>query len=428
MNAIVMKFGGSSVATVDKIKAIAALVKKKRDAGHRLCIVVSAMGKTTDALIAQAKEVAAQPARRELDMLLTVGERTSAALLTMALIELGVDAISFTGSQAGIVTNATHAGARVLEVRPYRVQDELEAGRVVVLAGFQGVSYAKEITTLGRGGSDTTAVAMAAALDASCEIYSDVDGVWTSDPRVVPDTKKLEALTYEEMQELAEAGAKVLNAQAVQFAKAKGIAIFAKMTPSLSVGPGGGAAVAQSGTVVRKDAPPPVGGVRGVAHRAVMHRLRATGIARLPRLLRFLDEHHLPSGQIIAVGDRVEILVPPEDAHGFARAVAQTRDLEDASFIDGDEAGNGDVGVVSLVGQGILQDRRVLAEALTLLSERGMAVEGVTTSSFRISFLLPPGPQVEEAARALHARFVVAQTAADVDAITPASSAARTTP
>ena len=188
---VVMKFGGSSVADIAKIKRVAEHVRTKRDAGDRVCVVVSAMGKTTDALIAQAKEIAKQPARRELDMLLTIGERASAALLTMALVDGGVDAISFTGSQSGIITNATHAGARILEVRPYRVQDELERGRVVVIAGFQGVSYAKEITTLGRGGSDTTAVALAAALDATCEIYSDVDGVWTSDPRVVPNTKKL---------------------------------------------------------------------------------------------------------------------------------------------------------------------------------------------------------------------------------------------
>jgi aspartate kinase len=390
-----MKFGGSSVADTAKIRRVAELVKKKRDGGHRVCVVVSAMGKTTDGLIAQAKEVAKEPARRELDMLLTVGERASAALTTMALLDMGVPALSLTGSQAGIVTNATHAGARVLEVRPYRVQDALDEGKVVVLAGFQGVSYAKEITTLGRGGSDTTAVAMAAALDAACEIYSDVDGVWTSDPRVVPETKKLESLSYEEMQELAEAGAKVLNAQAVQFAKARGIAIYALKTPhDVKAGEH------LTGTVVRKDAPPPVGGVRGVAHRARLHRLVGRGVDQLPAMLAFLDEHHLPSGQIVAGPSGVEILVPPEDAHGFADICAR-------AFPAGAPVhAADDVGAVSLVGQGILDDRRILSEALKLLGEKGIVVTGVTTSSFRITLLMAPGPHVEESARLLHARFV----------------------
>lgn len=391
---VVMKFGGSSVADTQKIRAIAAFVKAKRDAGTRVCLVVSAMGKTTDGLIAQAREVAQEPSRRELDMLLTVGERASAALMTMALHDLGVPAISLTGSQAGIVTSATHAGARVLEVRPYRVQDALDEGKVVVLAGFQGVSYAKEITTLGRGGSDTTAVAMAAALDATCEIYSDVDGVWTSDPRVVPDTRKLTSLSYEEMQELAEAGAKVLNAQAVQFAKAKGIAIYALKTPH------DGALL--SGTVVRKDAPPPAGGVRGVAHRVKLHRLVGAGVGALRDMLAFLDEHHLPSGQIVAASDRAEVLVPPEDAHNFEPLCS--KHLVGASF-----ARAPDVGAVSLVGQGILEDRRILVDALALIEDRGVRVEGVSTSSFRVTFLLAPGPQVEESARLLHARFVPAE-------------------
>lgn len=388
---IVQKYGGSSVADLAKIRQVAQLVKKKRDEGHRVCVVVSAMGKTTDALIAQAKELAKEPARRELDMLLTVGERASAALLSMALIEMGVDAISFTGSQSGIITNTTHAGARILEVRPYRVQDELDRGRVVVIAGFQGVSYAKEITTLGRGGSDTTAVALAAALDASCEIYSDVDGVFTADPRVVPDTKKIESLTHEEMQELAAAGAKVLNAQAVQFAKAKGIAIYALKTND----PG-------TGTVVRKDAPAPVGGVRGVAHRVTLHSLVADDVTRARALLEHLEKHHIPSGQLVGFSREgnvggLQCLVPPEDAHGFDRCCAE--------LPDGVRRGR-DHGAVSLVGQGVLEDRRVVASALALLEGAGIEVRGVSTSSFRVTALVDPA-RVEEAARLLHAKFVV---------------------
>ena len=411
---IVQKYGGSSVADVDKIRAVALLVKARRDQGHRVCVVVSAMGKTTDQLLAMAGQMAKAPPRRELDMLLTTGERASAALMAMALHDVGVDAISFTGSQAGIITNATHAGARVLEVRPYRVQDELDKGTVVVLAGFQGVSYSREITTLGRGGSDTTAVALAAALDADCEIYSDVDGVFTSDPRVVPEATRIEALTHEEMQELAAAGAKVLNAQAVQFAKARGIAIFALQT-GLPNGANG------AGTVIRKDAPPPVGGVRGVAHKNVLHRLVSNDLAQLPAMLDFLATHHLPAGPITANAagtsaleqrfkahdPRVEILVPPEDAHGFARICALHLN-EGARYWDGD-----DVGAVSLVGQGILDDPRILADSLRLLATEGVDVVGVSTSSFRITFLVPADPEgagsVGAVARLLHRRFVKAE-------------------
>ena len=189
-------------------------------AGHDVVVVVSAMGDTTDDLLTLAKQVSPNPDRRELDMLLTAGERIAMALLSIAIRELGGDAISFTGSQSGIITNDRHVDARIIEVRPFRVQDELSRGRIVVVAGYQGVSYRREVTTLGRGGSDTTAVALAAALGAEyCEICSDVDGVYTADPRVVPDARRIGTLSYEETQELAESGAKVLNAQAVEFAK-----------------------------------------------------------------------------------------------------------------------------------------------------------------------------------------------------------------
>jgi aspartate kinase len=393
---IVQKYGGSSVADADKIRAVAQLVKARHDQGYRVVVVVSAMGKTTDSLLQLAAQMARSPPRRELDMLLTTGERASAALLAMALHDVGVDAISFTGSQAGIITNATHAGARVLEVRPYRVQDELDGGRVVVLAGFQGVSYAKEITTLGRGGSDTTAVALAAALDADCEIYSDVDGVYSSDPRVVPEATRIAALTHEEMQELAAAGAKVLNAQAVQFAKAKGIAIFALQTGS----PGTGDGLRPAGTVIRKDAPAPVGGVRGVAHKNVLHRLVSDDAKRLPAMLAFLDKHQLPTGPITAIGNTVEILVPPEDAHGFHRICEQAEGF----------AAGVDVGAVSMVGQGILDDPLVLSECLRVLREAKVDVVGVSTSSFRITLLVPADPRNEgtvgQVARLLHQRFV----------------------
>src|SRR4026209_2723319 len=209
---VVQKYGGSSVADAEKIKLVAQRIARTKAAGKKVVVVVSAMGKTTNQLIEKAKSISPSPSRRELDMLLTCGEREAMSLLTMACTEEGLEAISFTGSQAGILTNDRHSGARIVEVRPFRVEDELDRGKVVIVAGFQGVSYKREITTLGRGGSDTTAVALAAALDAeACEIYSDVDGVLTTDPRVVPGASHLPEIGYAEMQELAEAGAKVLN-------------------------------------------------------------------------------------------------------------------------------------------------------------------------------------------------------------------------
>ena len=233
---VVQKFGGSSVADVAKIRLVAARVKARRDAGAQLVVVVSAMGDTTDELLGLARQIAADPPRRELDMLLTCGERISMALLSMALHELGVPAISFTGSQSGIITDESHAQARIIEVKPHRIEEGLRDGKVVIVAGYQGVSRQREVTTLGRGGSDTTAVALAAALGADCEIYSDVDGIFTADPRVVPSAKKLDAISHDEMQELAAAGAKVLNAQAVEFAREKGIVIHARSTHGTGVG------------------------------------------------------------------------------------------------------------------------------------------------------------------------------------------------
>jgi aspartokinase len=230
---VVQKYGGSSVADVQKMQKVADRIANAKAAGKDVVVVVSAMGDTTDDLLALAKQVCESPARRELDMLLSAGERISMALLSMALNARGVPAVSFTGSQSGIVTNDAHTNARIVEVRPFRVQDELAQGKVVIVAGYQGVSYRRDITTLGRGGSDTTAVALAAALEADCEIYSDVEGVYTADPRVVPGARRLAELSYEEMQELAESGAKVLNAQAVEFAKElkPTVAMFFPMVP-----------------------------------------------------------------------------------------------------------------------------------------------------------------------------------------------------
>ena len=237
---VVMKFGGSSLSGSEKIRQVASIVTKRKNEGINIVVVVSAQGKTTDQLMKAAREISKESYKRELDMLLSAGERVSMALLAMAIRELGNESISFTGSQCGIITNDNHFNARIIDVRPFRVMDELEKGKIVIVAGFQGVSYKREITTLGRGGSDTTAVALAASLDGDCEIYSDVDGVYSGDPRIV-DPHRLVELSYDEMMELSYRGAKVLNQHAIQFAKSKQIAIYAKGTS------GGGE------TVIRKD-------------------------------------------------------------------------------------------------------------------------------------------------------------------------------
>src|ERR1700746_2705420 len=293
MSIVVQKYGGSSVADAGKLRLVADRIMRTKKEGHDVVVVVSAMGDTTDDLLARAKEISPNPDRRELDMLLTTGERISMALLSIAIRELGGDAISFTGSQSGIVTNDRHIDARIIEVRPVRVQDELARGKIVVVAGYQGVSYRREVTTLGRGGSDTTAVAMAAALGADyCEICSDVDGVYTADPRVVPEARRIGALSYEETQELAEAGAKVLNAQAVEFAKDKGIAIYARATSS----PLPGDDPASDGTVVRRDAPRMAGTVVGGGSERDVWLLESNG--PVEPVLRLLDTHGVSGKQL----------------------------------------------------------------------------------------------------------------------------------
>jgi len=278
---VVQKYGGSSVADAERIKRVAQRIANTRRDGKQVCVVVSAMGKTTNQLLERAKEITTAPPRRELDMLLTCGERASMALLSMAVMEQGFEAISFTGSQSGIMTNDRHSGARIIEVRPIRVLDELERGRVVIVAGFQGVSYKREITTLGRGGSDTTAVALAAALGADyCEICSDVDGVYTADPRVVPAATLLDAMTHDEITELAAHGARVLHAECVEFARRSDIALYARATA------GGGA-----GTRIDRIGDPERHGAAGVAGRKNLARVSA---ADLSPIIAAAASHSLP--------------------------------------------------------------------------------------------------------------------------------------
>jgi aspartate kinase len=392
---IVQKYGGSSVADVEKIQKVADRVAATRTSGKDVVVVVSAMGDTTDELLKLARQVCESPARRELDMLLTAGERISMALLSMALNARGVPAVSFTGSQSGIVTNDAHTNARIVEVRPYRVQDELARGKVVIVAGYQGVSYKREVTTLGRGGSDTTAVALAAALDAeACEIYSDVEGVYSADPRVVPEARRLAELSYEEMQELAESGAKVLNAQAVEFAKERGIVIFARSSLG---GPGE--------TVVRKFPPRAPGRVAGVASETGLVVLAANDGSRLGELLELLDRCGASGKQLLSHGaptpaGSASVVVSLENLHDFPRLRREvfSRLPDGIEFRDG-------LGAVSAIGTGINATVENLRRCLAVLDALGIAPRGVSTSSFRISLLVDE-PQVADVVKRLHSELV----------------------
>jgi aspartate kinase len=392
---VVQKYGGSSVADVERIHKVADRVAAAKGAGHDVVVVVSAMGDTTDDLLALAKQVTANPARRELDMLLSAGERISMAVLSMALNARGVPAVSFTGSQSGIVTNDSHTNARIVEVRPFRVQDELARGKVVIVAGYQGVSYKREVTTLGRGGSDTTAVALAAALEATCEIYSDVDGVYTSDPRVVPEARRLAEISYEEMQELAESGAKVLNAQAVEFAKEKGIAIYARATR-------GGAGE----TVIRKSPPRAPGRVVGIASETGIVALSCRGGPdRLAALLQALDERGAPAKQLLFHEDAegtgaFTLVLSLENVHEYPALRDDLRGRLGAAL----RLREG-VGAVSAIGAGINADFANLRRGLHALAELGAPPAGVATSSFRISFLVEER-HLADAVRRLHRELI----------------------
>jgi aspartate kinase len=400
---VVQKYGGSSVADVERLRKVARRVVDTVERGHRLVVVISAMGKTTDELLALARAVAPDPPRRELDMLLTAGERIAAALLSMAIHALGHEAISFTGSQCGIITNDRHSDARIIEVRPYRVQDELERGKVVIIAGFQGVSYRREVTTLGRGGSDTTAVAIAAALGAAyCEICSDVDGVYTADPRVVENPRHLERISYAEMQELALHGARVLCAQAVEFARRAGIVIYARATSGSS---------RETLVVGQRDGRQQAVGVAGLHNVVCVHG--DGGASQLAALVRALEEHH----RTMAIRARLHegqpvLFFSRDNCHDYGELRAK---LERAGgmvwFEEGLEA-------ASVVGEGLGDDPANLRRALALAESLALPLHSVDTSPMRVTLFLRPG-RVDDAVRALHREFVsaAAPSAPPVEAV-----------
>lgn len=394
MSILVQKFGGSSLADLDKLRAVADRVVASKRHGHDLVVVVSAMGRTTDELLAMARDVAGAPSRRELDMLLSVGERISMTLLSMAIHARGHEAISLTGSQCGIITTDSHSNARIMDVRPFRVQDELAKGHIVIVAGYQGTSYRREVTTLGRGGSDTTAVALAAALGAeACEIYSDVDGVFDADPRVVLDAAKLETLTHEEMLEMARSGARVLNEQAVEFARRSGIALYARSTHLPD----------SQGTIVRPD------GFDDRARRAEEGR-PVVAVSQMASGLWISADQSAD-----AVAEAIEHLdVAAADYHdGSLVAYLPTQDLHDADGLRAElEQLGPDVhvasrGLVSAVGQGVGGRLRWSREAGRALHDAGVEPERLFVTLARLSWVVPEA-QVAAAANAVHAALLQA--------------------
>jgi len=396
---VVQKYGGSSVADPEKLKAVARRIIETKEKGYRVAVVVSAMGDTTNRLLGLAKEVVKTPTARELDMLLSVGERISMTLLSMALNEMGHPAKSFTGSQSGIITDTTHSNARIIEVRPQRIREALDAGLIAIVAGFQGVSLEREVTTLGRGGSDTSAVALAAALDAEfLEICSDVDGVLSADPRIVDDAEKIEQLAYEEMQEMAEAGAKVLNSAAVAYAKKAGIAIHSVST----FGGGTGTAVGDFTDDSR------TGLVRGVVYERDI--VFVASKARFPMdeitaAMDYLDGEHVAYKQFdlgIQTGDGYDFtfILPLENLHGYEkiRDELSRRYPDKITFFEGR-------GTVSLIGEGIINDGANLKRAVKTLGDAGIDIHDIHTSRFRISVVIERD-HLNEALGLLHDAFL----------------------
>jgi aspartate kinase len=373
MAVVGQKYGGTSVADIERLQKVADQIVATKALGHDVVVVVSAMGKTTDNLLALAHDAAkgGEVSKRELDMLLSTGERVSMSLLSIAISARGFDAVSFTGSQSGIITNDRHFDARIIEVRPHRIEDELSRGRIVIVAGYQGMSYKREITTLGRGGSDTTAVALAAALGAErCEIYSDVDGVYSSDPRVVPDACHLPELDYSTMQEMAESGAKVLNAQAVEWAKRNKVAIFARRTgDSLRPEPG-------KETRVSDDT--------SAAHRAVVIARSvvsiSAGAAEAARLFEIASEHGLALGDLCISGSAVSCWAPLTNVPSWGEVKRALQRGVPGIVIDEGS------GALSLCGVEIGTQPELLARAIRLLPCPPLAT---FSHPLRLSCLLP---------------------------------------
>jgi aspartate kinase len=400
MGLVVQKYGGTSVGDAERIKRVAERVVAAADSGQRVCVVVSAMNQSTDELLDLAAQVSPTPHARELDMLLTAGERISMALLSMAIINLGREAVSFTGSQAGIVTDTTHGKARIVEVRARRVLEALDAGKIVIVAGFQGVSTEYDVTTLGRGGSDTTAVALAAALRAdACEIFTDVDGVFTADPRIVSEARKLHAVSYEEMLELAAAGARVLMLRSVEYARNYGVLLHVRSSFT-----------GEDGTWIREeDVRMERAIISGVAHDVSESKVTILGVPDVPgvaaRVFRPLADEGVNVDMIVqnvSADGRTDIsfTLPDEDLTRAEPVLEKTAKEVGAEGLETDR----DIAKVSLVGAGMKTHPGVAVDMFDALSEAGINIDIISTSSIRVSCVVRAS-EVERAVRAVHDKF-----------------------
>jgi len=402
-NTIVMKFGGTSVADAERVKSAARRIVAARKEGISVVAVISARGDTTDDLIALAREISPDPPAREMDMLLSTGERISAALLAMAISDLGHDAISLTGSQAGIVTDTSHTRAKIVDIRPARVQEALDAGKVVLVAGFQGVSTDKNVTTLGRGGSDTTAVALAAALGAKvCEIYTDVDGVYTGDPNLTRGARKLQRVSYEEMLEMAATGAKVLMLRSVEFARRYGVTLHVRSSFNDSTGTwilpeeeGMEKAIVSAVTYALDDSKVTIHRVPdrpGVA-AVVFTTLAAAGV-NVDVIIQNVSDGGTTDISFTVGEEDLErahaILEGLQPELGFARLETDT-----------------EMAKVSVVGAGMKTHPGVAAKMFKVLADTSVNIEMISTSSIKISCIIRK-EQTEKAVNALHAAFGLA--------------------
>lgn len=416
MALIVQKYGGSSVADAESIKRVAKRIVDTRRAGHDVVVAVSAMGDTTDELLDLANEVAPIPAPREMDMLLSSGERISMALLAMAIHSMGFDARSFTGSQAGMITDEHHGSARIVDVTPVRLREALDEGAIVIVAGFQGFNRdTRDITTLGRGGSDTTAVALAASLPADvCEIYSDVDGIYTADPRVIPSARKLDHVSSEEMLELAANGAKVLYIRAVEFARRHGVLIHARSTFSSSEGTYVlGEGMKNPREAEGEDMEEPI--VAGVATDKGQAKITVIGVPDVPGKAAEIFKIVAKSGANVdmivqnvsaaATGKAdISFTLPKGDAPIAIKALgAEQREVGFDSLVHDDQ-----IGKLSVVGAGMRVHSGVSATLFEALSNAGINIEMISTSEIRISVVLRD-TDLDDAARIVH-------TAYDLDA------------
>jgi aspartate kinase len=398
---VVMKFGGTSVADAERIKRAAQRIVDKREAGHAVVAVLSARGKTTDELIAMAEEVSPTPAAREMDMLLSTGERISCALCAMAINDLGHRAISLTGSQAGIVTDESHTRARILDVRADRIRQALAEDCIVLVAGFQGVSTADDVTTLGRGGSDTTAVAVAAALGArECEIYTDVAGVYSADPRIVPGARLLPQVSFEEMLEMAASGASVLQLRSVEYARNHGVRIHCRSSFA-----------ARTGTVVvdeQDTMEQPL--ITAVTHSTSEARITLVGVPDEPgaaaRIFAALATGNVNVDMIVqneplTAGGQAEIsfTVPREDLRSARAALAG---LQGEAFAD--MHAHEEMGKVSIIGAGMRSHPGVAARVFAVLAAEQINIEMISTSPIKISCVIARD-RVPQAVQTLHSEF-----------------------